>query len=499
MKRNLFAVLGTLVATACGSSGDSATDPGTSSGGEVPGETPPGEVVPPGEEPGSTPGGAPIAKNLTLNAVSFKNVGRRGDTLRIAVKGADTLKETSAIHVKLVDEADAPVVALDTDWDGVPDAAERRFHFDASTLGQATFTGTVLIPNAFPQTSKIAKVIVALEDEAGGQSATKSQPIALQLTKGENEACDPLQVADRCQEGMACAGTPSACLAGVAPQLTRVGYFGGASPRMIFQGNEPDEDLKSVGVEFLDASGNPKTVNLGSEDAPEMSGAITLDARSAPPGAAFTLMSTPIQGFDALVPKIAATVTDAYGHASTRVVAAAAALPVRSAGQACDAGGFDTCATGNVCAPGLAGVENKCAAATTVRTAKCAAGAALDPATPKKRAFGVVAGASLWEPPAGCVPAESLTRPETAVRLHLGALAPTLVVTTALPETDFDTAIYVIPACAATSAAALGCNDDVQGFSSTLTLQNVPAGDYTIVVESIQARGGRFGLSVEVK
>jgi hypothetical protein len=497
MKRTWCALLGALVATACSSAADSpATEGGSPDGGEAPATD--ADAGPGGTDPGGS-GGGPVAKNLTLSAVSFKNVGRYGEALRVAVKGADTTKQTSAVFVRFVDDAGAPVVSLDTDWDGVPDSAERRFHFDESTIGQASFTGSVIIPNVFSPSSKIAKVVVAIEDEAGGRSATKTQDIALQATRGPNEACDPTKLADRCADGQGCVGTPPTCQPGGPPELVRVGYFGGNAPRMIFQGTEPDEDIDEISVEFLDAAGDGKTVNLGSEENPDMSSGITIDAKSGADGASFSVSSEPIKGFETLSPKIAATVSDSHGHHSARVVAAATSLPVRSVGQACDYTGFDTCTSGNVCAPGLASTPNKCSGATSLRTKKCSDGAALDPAKGNTKSFGTTNGASLWDAPAGCVPNDATGRPESAVRLHLAAAAATLIVSTALPETDFDTAVYVVKGCAASSSGALGCNDDVRGYSSTLTLNNVPAGDYTIIIEAVQPRGGHFGVSVEVK
>jgi len=89
-------------------------------------------------------------------------------------------------------------------------------------------------------------------------------------------------------------------------------------------------------------------------------------------------------------------------------------------------------------------------------------------------------------------------RPEGVARLHLAKAASTLTITTALPETTSDTILYLLPACAAADATPLGCNDDATGFSSTLTLTNVPAGDYAIVVDMAQPAGGRFGVQVSV-
>jgi hypothetical protein len=60
----------------------------------------------------------------------------------------------------------------------------------------------------------------------------------------------------------------------------------------------------------------------------------------------------------------------------------------------------------------------------------------------------------------------------------------------------------VIPNCADDSSGALGCNDDDldgSGYASTVTLANVPAGDYSIIVESGQLEGGVYGVSATVK
>jgi hypothetical protein len=498
-KRILFALLGASAVFACSSAGepsadatdggDTTTPPeGTAEGGDVPTE---------GSSSGSS-GEALPAKNLALNGVTFRNVGRRGDTLRVGIKAADTRKETSAAIVRVLDANGAPVVTFDTDWDGVPDAAERRFHFDASTLGQASFLAAITIPGAYGPDSTIAKVAVTLEDELGNHSAPVTQALAKQVERAANESCDPQSMADRCPAGMACGGTPIACVEGVAPDLAKLAYYGGASPRMLFAGTEPDQDLKDIAVEFLDANGSPMSANLGTEDDPVMSSGIRFDATTATSGSGFFLASTPSAGFEGLVPRIAATVTDFAGHASSRLVVAASTMPVRAANAACDWSGFDACSAGNACAPGIPGEANVCKAKPALIKAKCDAAPALDPAKGATRTFGTTSGVSLWDAPA-CVSGDPVGRPESAVRLHLAKAAASLVITTALPETEFDTSVYVLPGCATSSSAALGCNDDERGYSSTLTLQNVAAGDYTIIVESFNMRGGRFGVSVEVK
>ncbi len=138
-------------------------------------------------------------------------------------------------------------------------------------------------------------------------------------------------------------------------------------------------------------------------------------------------------------------------------------------------------------------------------------------------AWGQAAGPSLFEPPTGCTVPSAVYRPESLLSLSLVADVSTLTLSTATPETDFDTILYVLPSCtplptsatdlaetdggAVTSGidsgaiAALGCNDDVdgQGYASTLVLNNVPAGNYIVVVDSFGYQGGHYGLTISIQ
>jgi len=497
-KTILLALLGAGAVLACNPPGESGGEeaPGGAAGGGGDTGTP---AAPPGGGGGSSSGSGPSSppSDVALTSASASASGRAGDAVRIVVKGTDSSARTTSAIVKTLDAAGKPVEALDTDWDGLPDAAERRFRFDGSTLGKTKFTGAITIPGVLATSPTIAKVEVTLVDDAGTRAKPSTIDVAAQPVRGEGEACDPAKFADRCQAGMSCGGTPASCRPGVAPELTQAAYVGGARPRMIFRGTEPDEDVKSIAVEFLDGAGNPQSVNLsGDDENPEFSSGVVLDATRSARDAEFVVQSTPVVGFDAKVPKIGVTVSDHYGHTSARTVVSVAPAAVRAIGQACDWAGFDACTSGSVCAPGTPTGTNTCTSTATVRAGKCADGPLLDPAKGATRAFGRASGASLWDAPVGCVPSEAVERPEAAVRLHLAAPAKKLVLTTALPETTFDTVLYLVPGCPASASAALGCNDDTQGFSSTITLTNVPAGDYTVIVDSISREGGRFGVSV---
>jgi hypothetical protein len=62
--------------------------------------------------------------------------------------------------------------------------------------------------------------------------------------------------------------------------------------------------------------------------------------------------------------------------------------------------------------------------------------------------------------------------------------------------TSFDTVLYAMPGCPNDNADALGCSDDVPmgAGASELVLENLPAGDYVVVIDSFDPMGGNFEL-----
>jgi hypothetical protein len=455
------------------------------SGGSSGGGTHPGTDAGVGAGDGGGSGGGQFA-------VTLQNVGRHGDTLLLTVHGADPAGQTTEVHARLLDTSNTPVVAFDTDWNGSPDSAEQRLHFDQSTLGQKTFTQTITLPGLYGSFPNIGAAAVALSDVHGKLSPEVTATLTQQSVVKLGVPCDPNVLTNRCAEGLACGGMPPTCLDGVAPSLKQVAYFGGANPVELFLGNDPDEDLATLNIAFLDANGKPTKFDVGGDNAPLPS--ITLDVRGTP-GATFFYENDPVQAFASAVPKISVTATDLAGRSGMPVIASVATQVQHSAGGSCDPHGFVGCTAGNACSPGIAGAMNACASVSSLQMAKCTA--APQASTGNLTAgWGLVQGASLWDPPDGCALPSAVGRPESVVMLKLAQAVSTLTVSTATPETDFDTILYVLPGCASSSNAALGCNDDAQGYSSTVTLTNVAAGTYAIVVDSVDAQGGHFGLSV---
>jgi hypothetical protein len=112
---------------------------------------------------------------------------------------------------------------------------------------------------------------------------------------------------------------------------------------------------------------------------------------------------------------------------------------------------------------------------------------------------GTITGYSAWEPPETCMSATAARRPEAVIKLHLAKAATKLVLSSAEPETQIDTGIVVLSKCTAAMDTALACNDDTVGYSSSVTLTNPQAGDYFVIVESVQADGGSFGISATLE
>lgn len=504
MRRAVWLVAPSVMAliAACSSPGAGGSDAGP--GGGTDGGTPEADGSAPGAD-GSTPGpdggtdgGKPTSANLKLTAATLANVGRKGIDLQIALTGSDTKGRTSSAHLSFLDASDNEITAFDTNWDGVADATERRAFFDTSASGKTSFTSTITFPGILTRVANIEKVKVSLQDATNARSNELVATLSRQTQGEENDPCDTKMITSRCAPGLSCAGAPATCKAGVAPQFNGVAYYNGPrGPVMLFRGTEPDQDMSNIDVEFLNGAGAPVAIDLNNDG--NMTSAFSIDAKaSSATSATFFLQNDPAAGFETMVPKIRATPRDLFGHTGNAVIAAVTTAPVKGVGQACDPYGFDACTGGNLCAPGIPGATNTCTSGSSLRTTACSASVKLDTSKTTLTAYGRTQGVSLWEPPSGCVTGDATGRPEGIISLHVAAATPKLTLTTALPETEFDTAIYLVPGCAASGASALGCNDDVQGFSSTLVLNNVPAGDYTIVVEAVSRTGGIFGVNVKL-
>ena len=442
---------------------------------------------------GSPQGGTPTPASNGQLVTTMQNSGRHGQDLLFTVQGGDPKGQTTEAQVQLFDASNRPVIAFDTNWDGVPDSAQKRLHFDQSTLGQKTFKQTITLPQLYAQAPTIASAVVSLSDSGGNLSPSVSPMLELESVIKQGGKCDVSAIANRCADGQACNGTPATCQTAATPTLTRIAYYGGDSPSELILGTDPAEDVASLRIDFMDSNDKPIVLDLSGDNVGAPGSSTTVNV-SAVGGQTFFFENDPAAAFAAAVPKIQVTPTDSLGHVGTPLVASMTTQPTIAPNLSCDAYGFSICATDTACSPGLPGVTNKCTAVPLLQNAKC--GAAPGASVGLLAGWGLVSGVSVWDPPAGCAPATAVGHPESVVMLNLTQSVSTLTISTATPETDFNTVVYVLPECATSSSDALGCNDDAQGYSSTVTLANVAPGNYAIVVDSVTSQAGHFGLTI---
>lgn len=438
----------------------------------------------------------------TLESATAHVAGAKGLDLALELVGKDADRDASHVRVRVFDGAGAPVLAFATGLTTGDDSNEQIVAFAAPVSGQLSFTATARLRNVIGVHPEIARVEVALRDTDGHFSDDLTVDVATQELRQLDDSCDPDVVVDRCTGGLGCSGTPPTCREGVAPELTRVAFLKGTTPeagaRILAQGTDPEEDIASLKIEFLDSAGSPVTVDLDNDEVPDSTEFLVSAADAAYDGGFFVRVDT-AAGFETLVPQIAVTPIDGAGHQGVRKTARLAPTPTRAAGQSCDVNGFDACNATSVCSPGLVGVTNQCKLRSQLATAECkdAPMLTLDGAP----ITGLVEGPSVWEAPIGCSSGDPTGRPEVVVKLHLDASVPRLTLSTGLPGTNFDTVLYVLAgACPVAPAEAIGCaDDDVDGGgAATLVLENLPAGDYLVVVDAWGTSGGSYSLAATI-
>ncbi|MEI9939164.1 MAG: hypothetical protein WDO69_18240 [Pseudomonadota bacterium] len=429
---------------------------------------------------------------LSLTKVEAHVVGRLGDAVRFTVTGSQPDSGAYSIAATFEDADGSPVKVFDAAWDGAASSADGRIPFDARVV-ETSFTATATTA-PIENISKLATAKVSLIDGRDQASDEIEVKIVAQQQLALGDACDPTNVDDRCPAGQSCSGEPSVCTDGAAPSIVEVKYLHG--PTILTRGTDPDDDLSILHVEFLNASNQPVVI-----DTDTMITSFDYSARNRPLAGVFFEQETPAATVETAVSRVRVTAIDSLGNQSMPTIANLSYVTRAGDGITCDPRGFIACIQDDVCGPGLSPTAGKCVKLKAARTTECAADAKLDPDDGITTAAGRIDGASLWDPPASCTNPENVDFPEASVSLHLGNPVSQLTVTTQRPETSVDTVVYLMPACASDTSTALGCNDDGVdgGYASSFTLKDVPAGDYTIVVEAGQLAGGPFGIAVSTQ
>lgn len=433
----------------------------------------------------------------TLTSVKANAQGAQGLNLRLTLVGSDKDKDIERVRVRLFDGAGQPVNAFRVGLSDTLNSNETVLGFDFATdvtnkeniLATATLRG--LLATFDPK-----KVEVALIDKDGFESATVEADVTEQAVVGQGDACDDTYTENRCQPGLGCRG--GQCQEGLAPEITKLAYLNGQGGlRILVAGTEPEDDIDSLLIEFLDASGSPVLIDLDSDEVPE-SDSFEIDAQGKSIDGTFFVRLDPSAEFESLVKEVAVTATDLFDHTGARKTAKLTASPVRSAGQGCDPRGFDVCNATSVCTTGTTGTTTTCRDKNQLRKAECAAAPGLS--TDGTPMTGFADGPSIFDAPLGCSSGDPTGRAEAVVKLVLDSPAAKLTLSTNHPGTSFDTVLYLVKGCGDSNEAPVGCADESEASAAaTLELELVPAGTYLVVVDSWGPEAGVFELSATVE
>ena len=268
---------------------------------------------------------------LALTKVEAHVVGRQGDAVRFSLTGSQPDAGVYSIAVTFEDADGMPVNVFDAAWDGAASSAEGRIPFD-SPVKAIDFTATATSA-PIADIDKLAKAKVRLIDGRDQASEEIEVKIVAQKKPASGAACDPTNVNDRCELGQSCSGKASVCTDGVAPTIVEVKYLHG--PKILIRGTDPDDDLSSLHVEFLDASNKPVIIDTDS-----MITSFDYPARNRSLSGVFFEQETPAAPVEKLVSRVRVTAIDSLGHQSTPTTTDLANVTRAGDGITCDTRGF---------------------------------------------------------------------------------------------------------------------------------------------------------------
>jgi hypothetical protein len=437
------------------------------------------------------------SQSLTLKTATAHIDGRLGNRVRLTISGEQTAGMFASVAVTAFDSNGNSINWFDTNLDSTLDSST-GYLVPQAIPNETTFSFDVLIPlsKALVDWSQ-AKV--SLYDRTDAVSNELSISVEEQPVRSSGQACDPAAKADRCQTGLECSASSSTCINHTGPSLSQVAYVTTSSgPLLVAAGSDNADDLIEMDIDFFDASGASVLVNLNNDSTnPQMASNFTEAGGIKIDDGTFAFQISPSETFTQTVKSVSFTPVDAVAKKGSSLTTSLVAQTSRGSGTPCDIRGFDFCAGNSACVPGLLGATNTCQPLGAAQPSACNAAPTLDPSTPALVVTGYNVGSSLWDPPTSCVSEIGLHKPETVIKLHLPSKVPSLTLTTDRRETQTDTVLYVASACSPSATQILGCNDDSGGnIASTLTLTNLAAGDYYVIVDSISIDGGPFALTL---
>ncbi len=337
-------------------------------------------------------------------------------------------------------------------------------------------------------------------DSAGQSGSEYVLGVYFAPYRREGQSCDASVL--RCGPGLLCAG--GECVVDQPPTLANPRALRGGSDGgdLIVLGTVTDDFQAGFAVQFFD--GQNELLDLGLEDPRWREDVKHLIIPFSwpvprPTGGSYEAWGAR-EGFLAEHPEVASVAIGVMdqNHVSEMVSVAFEVQPEKLAGQACEKEiPLDRCSEGLWCWDSPRG--STCQHPAVIRATACAAAplVAVGSSTVLN-----ASGESMWEPTDACW--ESMDKevyPEGLARLVLDADVATLRLHTIHGETRSTTLLSLYSGCGE-SAPPLGCDHygDLAGNPaqrSDLTLHDVPAGEYLIVVDVLG--GGDYGLTVSAE
>lgn len=407
---------------------------------------------------------------LSVLTAQARQVGRFGSDLRLDFDASANAQDIVVVRVELLGPQEAPRGSV----------RELPLVAPITTAGG---TSSVLLTGAFDHYTDLTSVRIVLVDDASARSAPFELAIARQPIVELGASCDSSLEADRCALGLGCKGpAPSSCMAGEPPTITRAGYFvDRLGPRILIEGSDPDVDADGYTLKFLDGTGAPVAVKLDQDLATPGSTEFTGTIEQRDDNRFFVAL-VPSSPLIDEVASLQVTVFDQADHTSAPALTLMRSeAPERGLDASCDPRGFHLCPEGSVCSG--SGDQARCRSIGDARQSACEAALVLTPGSGTSRVRGTL-GSSLWDPPAGCS-FDQTGNADRVVKLVLTQPIDRLVLSTDSAYTGFDSELYLLDSCNGAPRLAWCVADQAGGGpKAILTLTNLPAGEYYVVVES---------------
>lgn len=436
----------------------------------------------------------------TLVSATAKQAGQFGDHVRFDVVGRDPEANAPYLRVALLDVDGAPVLRYDSDGDAQADSNETTLPMQVPVLGATDTAGILYIPDLQRFTFEAVRFELALVDHQGLASDPLEVDLDVQDVLAQDAPCDPTYVDDRCQDGLSCRGEPApACTPGDAPAIGRAAYLNDAlGPRVLVEGVDPDDDVDALRVDFLNDEGLGVAVDLDNDGTPDASHFVFDELRITREGSFFYRFD-PSENFTTLVSRLAFQTTDRGGRTSERVERDLGPAPVKNIGADCDPRGFDVCRNA-VCNPGVVGVRNTCQSTSVAQRSACSDAPEVVPTVGPVSIRGTVSQPSRWDAPEGCLTGDPTMRADAVVKVVLERDVARLRISTGDPYSSFDSVLYLLTGCSDDPVGAWCRDDDYdapRSWLARLTVENLPAGTYYLVVDSFQPiESGDFQLDM---